>query len=653
MTGISRRSVAALFVGVALVLGAAPASAHRAIPSQEEPEPTASIDLVARSAWIGEDRPLTLDVALSGDTADTTMRVRIHPPLGSSADLDTSLDADVGGITRTIDLGPTDEMPVDADGTRRIEITGDDIRLPGIHPVVVELRSAGEVVGLIRTPVIRLGSQDDPLPAPTLSLVVDVAVPPTLEPEGRRALTGAELDRLNRLAGFLDDLRALDEPPPVTLVMVPDTVEALAASTDQRAADVIDALRAAVALDSTTTVAHPYVPVSAAALVDADLGDVVDVISDTGSQVLADRLGAEPAAALWPDADVIPEAAAVLVGRGVRAVLTGSRTAADVGAEPPGDERGPLTPAGPRPVGALSESGIDAVVADDDLGTELMAPIGDRVDDPVVAVADLLLRDGGRGSDVVVRLDDAPAGSLVHALVPLLADPSSPVTTSRVPTGEPTPDADGEPPGPVTLPTGSADDLAPIADRYRDVAAGLGTFTSFVDTGSATAATLRLQLLTSVAEDLADGRRIALLDTVDTAVATGLGSLSLTGQTDLNLTSRTGSLPIAVQNDGTEPVRVMIRIRSDRLRFPDGEEFQVVAGPDITRIDVPVEALATGSVPTFVEIRTPDGEVLLDERQLNVRSTAVSGVGLALSLGALAVLAVWWVRTWRRGRNTD
>ncbi|MDE0803532.1 MAG: DUF6049 family protein, partial [Acidimicrobiales bacterium] len=137
------------------------------------------------------------------------------------------------------------------------------------------------------------------------------------------------------------------------------------------------------------------------------------------------------------------------------------------------------------------------------------------------------------------------------------------------------------------------------------------------------------------------------------AVATGLGSLSLTGQTDLNLTSRTGSLPIAVQNDGTEPVRVMIRIRSDRLRFPDGEEFQVVAGPDITRIDVPVEALATGSVPTFVEIRTPDGEVLLDERQLNVRSTAVSGVGLALSLGALAVLAVWWVRTWRRGRNTD
>ena len=313
---------------------------------------------------------------------------------------------------------------------------------------------------------------------------------------------------------------------------------------------------------------------------------------------------------------------------------------------------GALTPAGPRPVAALAESGLDALVVDDDLSTALTAPVGDRVDAAEIAVADLLVRDDARGSAVVVRLDDAPEGSLLEALAPRLTQAGSPVAFGALPTGEPEADLEGAQPEPVTLPVGSADDLTPIADRYRSVDEDLATFEAFAAPTSSQASGLRAQLLTSIADELTDERRSGLLDAVEGVMASRFGAVTLTGQTDLNLTSRTGSLPIAVRNDGNEAVRVMVRIRSDRLRFPDGEEFTLVAGPDVTRFDIPVEALATGSVPTFVEIRTPDGVVLLDERQLNVRSTAVSGVGLALSLGALAVLAVWWVRTWRRNRHS-
>jgi hypothetical protein len=35
-----------------------------------------------------------------------------------------------------------------------------------------------------------------------------------------------------------------------------------------------------------------------------------------------------------------------------------------------------------------------------------------------------------------------------------------------------------------------------------------------------------------------------------------------------------------------------------------------------------------------------------------VRSTAVSGVGLALSIGAGVFLTVWWARHWRRTRRS-
>ena len=248
-------------------------------------------------------------------------------------------------------------------------------------------------------------------------------------------------------------------------------------------------------------------------------------------------------------------------------------------------------------------------------------------------------------------LADVPDDALIRTLVPLLADADTPVSIAALPSERS--ESDAEVAAPVTLPTGSADDLTPVADRYRELDARVATYDTFVGPGSGQIGALRARQLTSLADGLEDDERTALLDGIDEVVATAFGSIALTGQTDLNLTSRTGSLPIAVQNVGAEPVRVMVRIRSDRLRLPDGEEFEIVAGPDVTRIDIPVEALATGSVPTFVEVRTPDGVIVLDERQLNVRSTAVSGVGLALSLGALAVLAVWWVRTWRRSRGPD
>ena len=47
----------------------------------------------------------------------------------------------------------------------------------------------------------------------------------------------------------------------------------------------------------------------------------------------------------------------------------------------------------------------------------------------------------------------------------------------------------------------------------------------------------------------------------------------------------------------------------------------------------------------------PDGQVLIAHTVLTVHSTAISFVGVALTVLAGAVLLVWWVRTWRRSRR--
>ena len=260
----------------------------------------------------------------------------------------------------------------------------------------------------------------------------------------------------------------------------------------------------------------------------------------------------------------------------------------------------------------------------------------------------------------IVRIDDAPGESALLTTLPLLTDDSSPVrivpldaTGSAGHAGDdPAGDraGDGTEGRPAIRPAPSPLDLTDLAPRYGAVRDRLAGYDELVVGAPTRTAELRLQLLTALGTELQPEERDAQLAHVDDTIATAIAGIGLTGRTDLNLTSRSGDLPVSIRNDNDHAVRVMVRIRSDRLRFPEGEEFTVEVDPDVTRVDVAVEALATGSVPTFVELWTPDGRTRIDAQQLNVRSTAFSGVGLAISIGALLVLAVWWIRSWRRSR---
>ena len=69
-----------------------------------------------------------------------------------------------------------------------------------------------------------------------------------------------------------------------------------------------------------------------------------------------------------------------------------------------------------------------------------------------------------------------------------------------------------------------------------------------------------------------------------------------------------------------------------------------------------VEARTSGVLPlqvTLVAPRTDPGAppLVIAHGRLTVRSTATSVVGVVLTLLAIAVLAAWWIRTWRRGRR--
>src|SRR5690606_2449667 len=92
---------------------------------------------------------------------------------------------------------------------------------------------------------------------------------------------------------------------------------------------------------------------------------------------------------------------------------------------------------------------------------------------------------------------------------------------------------------------------------------------------------------------------------------------------------------------------------SDKLEFPDGDERVVSLPPGPTRLEWRVRNRTSGAFPVEVTVLTPDGTVALDATRFTMRSTAVPGVGIALSALAALFLAVWWARHWRTARRAS
>jgi hypothetical protein len=618
-------------------------------PAQTDPPPAAGIELADRSPWVGPEGEATFLLDAVGDLSGATVQVEVFSALDSLEELDESATEDVGVRLALAPPVGVDTLPPGPDGRRTVGLRvsadpsdGQTVQLvaPGVHPVVITLFSEdGTVLDEIRTPLIRLGDEAERWQVPDLAVLLDVSATPTLEPDGTRAIEPGELRRLARVGDLLAAHPDLD----LSVAALPDTVDALGTLPDPAASTLLDRLRGRDLLSM------PYLPVPVASLIEHQLGGLIGPLVERGDALLSDRLDATPDRELWVGTTAVGRAGADLLDD----LGYGSVVARPPGAETDDDEPAPLVDAGPRPSPATDP--LLAVVTDPVLSAALARPLDDEADAAHIALARLLLHpaDGDRSDDdpgtVLIRPGELASESVLAGLLGLLDAPDAPVRVGGLGLVDGDPDEDVEP---LRRREAPSPDLTEIAERVLATTVPLDTFQTLTGPQSSRADDLRLQVATAIATTTPPDRRDAAMDVVEDVLGTAFGRVRLSGQTDLNLTSRRGTLPVTIENANPFPIDAVVRTRSDRLAFPDGGETPVtVEAGDVLRIDVTVEALATGSVPVFVELWTPDGGVRLDGRRLNVRSTAISGVGLVLSLGALAVLVVWWVRHWRRTRH--
>ena len=194
--------------------------------------------------------------------------------------------------------------------------------------------------------------------------------------------------------------------------------------------------------------------------------------------------------------------------------------------------------------------------------------------------------------------------------------------------------------------------LGSYPTELRTTTRDIEGFRSLTEPVPGAAVGLERSALLSGAADLEAEGRTAMLADVDAQIASVASEIVAPLQQFVTLTSQSGRIPLNLENRSQLAVRVHVVLDSDKLEFPDGNVIDTILPPAATtRLNVEVTTRASGAFPLSVSVRSPDDILDIASTQFTVRSTAISGVGLVLSIGAGAFLLVWWARHFRKTRR--
>ncbi len=448
---------------------------------------------------------------------------------------------------------------------------------------------------------------------------------------------------------------------PVTLVVSPRTVATLVAGHSKEGDHAVTQL---ADLSGDEVTAQPYVPVNVAALGEAGIAGEIQAQLVRGTQLLREA-GLRPVGSAWVDTtSSYSEGDAAYLASGLQVAGADHLVLNDADLASAGSTN--LTFAQPFTLD-LGRGNGPATAASD---STLSALFTTTPANPVLGAQQLLaglsfvhfedaFKSDPRGVVVAPPANWRASGDFMDALLAGLSQNPAlmPVTLTelfgQVPAG-----GNGEP-STRRLQAGSAGRGITRAAGQK-IALGRQQLSSWCCGANAavTAAqpaaltTLGDLLLSTESQRLSAAGRSAALTDYDRAFAAETGKITLATERTVTFTSQRAAVPITVLSSAPYPVHVVVTLSSDKFTFPDGNTQPLTLDRPTTSVRVTAQARTSGDrLPIDVTLRTPDGQLLVARTVLTVQSTAISFVGVALTVLAGAVLLAWWVRTWRRSRR--
>ena len=652
MSRAARLLAAVLVVATAAIVpGGAPAAGAQAEDN--------TMRLASQTSWVGpgEELALRLDITTDRAADEVELAVAVYRRLTNRSEFRRTLDDPPRGNPITT-VPPTrlSELTPDAAGAVGVRLPIQDPDQPadptrlrltreGVYPVRVELREAGggdTLAGLTTHMVYTRPPQPGGYPL-QVAMVLPVHAPPALRPDGQRQLSSRSASGLRALAQSLEAYPGV----PLTLLPTPETLLTLSDSARDLDKETVATL--AASLQGRQIAAATFVPVTLSSFATGGLASEVVIQLDRGSEVIEQTLGRRPDARTWvAGADLDERATNLLRQQQVDRLVV------------PEDRLEPiertLTLAQPFEIDARAVRRPVALAADAGLLSHFEA-----TGDPVLAAHHFL-------ADLSVVYQDQPSRPRALVVVPprswrpqraFLDSVLSGLSTATVLKGA-TVDEAFATVKPATTPTGAplVRRLTPAPDPPQlpasDILAArrrLVSFASMLTPENALDDRMEQLLLLAEGEGLRAARRRQFLDGLDSRVKSQTDAVLVPGHRSITLTARDGEIPVTVLSKTGYPMKVQIRVASDKLDFPNG----AVRDVDLTRRSTTerfsVRARTSGSFPLRVTLVSPDGELALGASRFTVRSTAASGVGIVLSIGAGAFLMVWWGRHLVRGRR--
>ncbi len=665
------RRLALLALTIALAVPVPP------VPAAAQDEPPVELTLVRQTPWVTSRDPLLRVEVRARTTAaepleDLALGLTLWDAVRSRSAYDLSLrqdpvpptviHAETQPLEGALQPGRPRSFAVRLDLAFLTALTARSL----IYPLKVELRSAGEPLAALRTPVVFLVRTPE-LPL-ALAWAFELHEPIRYAPDGRFTSTALEeaLAPGGWLAGALDALRPLalgPRPVPFDLVVSPVLVDQLRRmrggytvvqeggprTVAQGEAGSGRAASALAALGAIATSGHAHLsayPLAAPLLpaMGGGLGRDLATQLDRGRELVAELVGASPDPTLLrPPGGALDHASlAALTRLGVRTLIL------DPGGvrrepQPLGFAAPPVAPLRAGPAGTVL-----AVVPDADLQRRIEAA---SAEDPVLAaqavlgeLAAIWLEQPGVARGIALVVPPGLPGGIYGPLVRRLA--AAPFLRP-VPAGDLSaalPEARALEPTRLS-PTESGTFSEAYVRAIRRARHLIEAYRSMLLEESPLPDALATRLLWAEAGQFvgAEGAGLAFVTSVETTVQREFAKVRPVPVGMVTLTSRIGTLPVRLANDTGQPVRVVVELLSSHLRVAGGAPRTVdLTGPDQT-VAFTVELRTTGRFPVRVVVRTPSGRPVADAT-LVVRSTAFNRLGLVITAGAALVLLALWGR---------
>ena len=642
--------------------------AFSAIPAAAETSTSVTVSLVSISPQVRGSDPLRIELRASGVAPTDTVRVSIfvrepRARVRQIADgTATPARSDYNAVVRRV------SEVIDTTGQTLVLNLSYDLlpQTPGVYPVQISVGSSRPVT----TFLVRLGAAaagDTPY---TVSFVVPLRSATADQPDGTIALASSEVARLDSLATMLESAPTGS----ITVVPNPETLDALDASgPDSRAT--LEHLQRASRTD--LILRSPFVPIDVDAWRRAGRDDHVTLQLRMGRDVAARSLGRGAT-------DISTRT--VVLGRydtpssldAFRREGAANVVALDTVLDPLRSDLFPSAvaqtfrirdSANQDLLAASADTWLSNAVVELDRSTNRGGVAQQILADLAAAFFDR--PNLARGSVILLPPDWSPHGGMVDSLLKPLS--SSTIvqlrdldgyfgTVSRANPAEGETKTETLLSGPMrrTLVLTRGPDVETHAVEVDAARAALDSYAAiFGPTVASRVAAFDELLLASSDDRLTGEARRAYLDAATRFVAQNLLTadgriaFAVPESERITLTSRRETLRLVVENRLTVSANVRIDLRSEKLAFPGGASIATTLQPGPNTVSFDVTVKTSGDSLLEYTVNAPRGSVgELAKGKIRVRSIALSGLGVVLSILAVLVLATWWIRHGVRHRRS-